>query len=229
LARQRHQSASNQPELLSKLLTAVDPGPEGPGFGIRPIFHSIGFGEAAMKQTVIWLALALLFALGVTLSFTADSFGPTAAAETTGSATLVESPKPIDAASAKPAEPEVPVAMLDDVPLRPTIGSESLARWFVEPGASLPPRTAEALVAPAPLAPATAAAFAGPTRQDSSAAVTPPEGEARPVRKPKASSAQLPTKRRTANAKTCGSQGRFSDLLRQLKLVPRCSTRRVAA
>ena len=37
-----------------------------------------------MKQTVMWLALALLFAIGVTLSITADSFGPTATAETTG-------------------------------------------------------------------------------------------------------------------------------------------------
>lgn len=182
-----------------------------------------------MKQTVIWLALALLFALGVTLSFTADSLGPTAAAETTGSATPVESPRPLAAASAKPAEPEVPVAMLDDVPLRPTIGSESLARWFVEPGASSSPRTAEALVAPAPLAPASTAAFTGPSGQDARASVTPLQGDTRPIRKPKASSAQPPGKRRTANAKTCGSPGRFSDLLRRLHLAPRCTTRRLAA
>ena len=35
-----------------------------------------------MKQTVMWLALALLFAIGITLSITADSFGPAATAET---------------------------------------------------------------------------------------------------------------------------------------------------
>ncbi len=69
-----------------------------------------------MKQTVMWLALALLFAIGAILSVTADSFGPAATAETTGPATLVEAPQPVVAASAKPAEPEVPVAMLDDVP-----------------------------------------------------------------------------------------------------------------
>jgi hypothetical protein len=87
-----------------------------------------------MKQTIMWLALALLFAIGVTLSITADSFGPAATAETTGPATSVEAPQTVVAASAKPAEPEVPVAMLDDVPPKPTIGSEALARWFVEPG-----------------------------------------------------------------------------------------------
>ena len=69
-----------------------------------------------MKQTIMWLALALLFAIGATLSITANSFGPAATAETTGPATLVEAPQPVVAASAKPAEPEVPVAMLDDVP-----------------------------------------------------------------------------------------------------------------
>ena len=103
-----------------------------------------------MKQTVIWLALALLFAIGASLSIIADSFGPAATAETTGPATLVEAPQPVVAVSAKPAEPEVPVAMLDDVPPRPA-SSEALARWFVAPGA---PPAAEALLAPLPLAPA---------------------------------------------------------------------------
>ena len=110
-----------------------------------------------MKQTIMWLALALLFAIGITLSITADSYGPSATAETTGPATLVEAPQPVVAANAKPAEPEVPVAMLDDVPPKPTIGSEALARWFVEPGASPATRAAEAPVAPLPLAPATTA------------------------------------------------------------------------
>ena len=86
---QRHQSASNQPELILKLLSAVDP-----GLGDTANFYSIGLGEAAMKQTIMWLALALLFAIGVTLSITADSFGPAATAETTGPATLVEAPQP---------------------------------------------------------------------------------------------------------------------------------------
>ena len=56
-----------------------------------------------MKQTVMWLALALLFAIGVTLSVTADSFWPAATAETTASATVVEALQPVVAANAKPA------------------------------------------------------------------------------------------------------------------------------
>ena len=179
-----------------------------------------------MKQTVMWLALALLFAIGATLSVIADSFGPAATAETTGPATLVEAPQPVVAASAKPAEPEVPVAMLDDVPPRPTIGSEALARWYVEPGASPATRAAEAPVAPLPPAPATTATIAG---QDSKAGIKPLEGDVRPTRRPKDSNAQLPGKRRTANARACGSQGRFSDLLRKLNLASRCSTKRSAA
>ena len=93
-----------------------------------------------MKQTVVWLALALLFAIGVTLSFTADSFGPAATAETTAlaPATQMEAPQPVFVASVKPAEPDVPVAMLDDVPPRPAVGSEALARWFVAPSAPPP-------------------------------------------------------------------------------------------
>jgi len=128
-----------------------------------------------MKQTVMWLALALLFAIGITLSITADSFGPTATAETTGPATSVEAPQPVVAANAKPAEPEVPVAMLDDVPPKPTIGSEALARWFVEPGASPATRAAKAPVAPLPPAPATTATIAGQPRQDSKAGIKPLE------------------------------------------------------
>ncbi len=181
-----------------------------------------------MKQTVMWLALALLFAIGVTLSITADSFGPAATAGTTGPATSVEAPQTVVAASAKPAEPEVPVAMLDDVPPKPTIGSEALARWFVEPGASPATRAAEAPVAPLPLA---TAAIAGQPGQDSKAGIKPLEGDARPTRKPKDSKAELPGKRlkRTANARACGSPSRFSDLLRRLNLASRCSTRRSAA
>jgi hypothetical protein len=180
-----------------------------------------------MKQTVMWLALALLFAIGAILSVTADSFWPAATAETTGPATLVEAPQPVVAARAKPAEPEVPVAMLDDVPPRPAIGSEALARWFVAPGAPPAPRAAEALLTPLPLAPATT--IAGQPGQDSKAGIRPLEGDARPTRKPKDSNAQLPGKRRTANARACGSSSRFSDLLRRLNLASRCSTRRSAA
>lgn len=187
-----------------------------------------------MKQTVMWLALALLFAIGAILSITADAFGPAATAETTGPATLVEAPQPVVAASAKPVEPEVPVAMLDDVPPRPAtprpaIGSEALARWFVAPGAPPATRAAEALLTPLPLAPATTATFAGQPGQDSKAGIKPLEGDARPTRKPKDSNAQLPGKRRTANARACGSPSRFSDLLRRLNLTARCSTRRSAA
>ena len=189
-----------------------------------------------MKQTIMWLALALLFALGVTLSITADSFGPTATPEATGPATLAqapqpvvaETPRPVVAAAAKPAEPEVPVAMLDDAPPRSSIRSDALARWYVEPGASPPTRAAEAPVAPLPLAAATAATIAGQPAQDSKAGIKPPEGDARPTRKPKDSNAQLAGKRRTANARSCGS-GRFSDLLRRLNIGSRCSTKRSAA
>jgi len=190
-----------------------------------------------MKQTVIWLALALLFAIGATLSVIADSFGPAATAETTAPATPVEAPQPVVAASAKPAEPEVPVVILDDVPpkdvpskdvpAKSAVSPEALARWFVAPGAPPPPRAAEALLAPLPIAPATT--LAGQPGQDSRAAIKPLEGDARPTRKPKDSNAQLPGKRRTANARACGSPGRFSDLLRRLNLVSRCSTRRSAA
>ena len=198
-----------------------------------------------MKQTVMWLALALLFAIGVTLSITADSFGPTATAETTGPATLVETPqpavaetprpvvietpRPVVAADAKPAEPEVAVAMLDDAPPRSSIRSDALARWYAEPSASPPTRTTEAPPAPLPLAAATTAAIAGQPGRDSKAGIKPPEGDARPIRKPKDSNAQPPGKRRTANARACGSSGRFSDLLRRLNLGSRCPTKRSAA
>src|SRR6188474_3376509 len=122
-----------------------------------------------MKQTVMWLALASLFATGAILSITADSFGPAATAEATAPATPVEAPQPVVAASAKPAEPEVPVVILDDVPPKDVppksaVSPEALARWFVEPGASLAPRAAEALLAPLPLAPATT--LAGQPGQD---------------------------------------------------------------
>lgn len=191
-----------------------------------------------MKQTVMWLALASLFVTGATLSIVADSFGPAATAETTGSATLVEAPQPVTTASAKPAEPEVPVAMLDDVPPRPAtpipatptpaIGSEAPARWFVAAGAPAP-RATEALLAPMPLAPATTATLVVQPAQNATAGTKSPEGDARPTRKPRDSNAQLRPKRRTANARACGSQSRFSDLLRRLNLAPRCSTRRSAA
>jgi hypothetical protein len=190
-----------------------------------------------MKQTVMWLALALLFAIGVTLSITADSFGPTATAETTGPATLVETPqpavaetpRPVVAADAKPAEPEVAVAMLDDAPPRSSIRSDALARWYAEPSASTATRAAEAPVAPLPLAATTTAAIAGQPAQDSKAGIKPPGSDARSTRRPKDSNAQLPGKRQTANTRSCGSQGRFSDLLRRLNIGSRCSTKRSAA
>ena len=183
-----------------------------------------------MKQTVMWLAFTLLFAI-TTLSITAYSFGPAATAETTGPATSVEAPQPVVAANARPAQPEIPVAMLDDVPLKPTIGSEAFARWIVEPGASAAARAAEAPVAPLPLAPATTTIIAGQPGQDSKAGIKPLEGDVRPARKPKDSKAALPGKRlkRTANAKACGSPSPFTDLLRRLNLTSRCSTRRSAA
>ena len=183
-----------------------------------------------MKQTVMWLAFTLLFAI-ITVSITAYSFGPAATAETTGPATSVEAPQPVVAANAKPAQPEVLVAMLDDVPLKPTIGSEAFARWIVEPGASAAMRAAEPPVAPLPLVPATTTIIAGQPGQDSKAGIKPLEGDARPTRKPKGSKAELPGKRlkRTANAKACGSPGLFTDLLRRLNLTSRCSTRRSAA
>ena len=180
-----------------------------------------------MKQTVMWLALALLFAIAAILSVTADSFWPAATAETTGPATLVEAPQPVVAASAKPVQPEVPVAMLDDVPPRSAVSPEALARWFVAPGAPPAPRAAEALLTPLPLAPA--ATITRQPEKDSNAGIKPLEADARPARKPKDSNAQMPVKRRTANAKACGSPSRFTDLLRRLNLASRCPTRRSAA
>ena len=182
-----------------------------------------------MKQTVMWLAFTLLFAV-IILSFTAYSFGPAATAETTGAATSVEAPQPVVAANAKPVQPEVPVAMLDNAPLKPTIGSESFARWIVEPGGSPATHAAEAPLAPLPLAPATTT-IAGLPGQDSKAGIKPPEGGARPTRKPKASKAELAGKRlkRTANTRACGSPNIFTDLFRRLNLASRCSARRSAA
>jgi hypothetical protein len=201
-----------------------------PNLGIRRIFYSIGLGEAAMKQTVMWLAFTLLFAI-TTLSITAYSFGPAATAETTGPATSVEAPQPVVAANAKPAQPEIPVAMLDDVPLKPTIGSEAFARWIVEPDASAATRAAEPPAAPLPLVPATTTIIAGQPGQDSKVGIKPQEGDARPIRKPKDSKAELPGKRlkRTASARACGSPSLFTDLLRRLNLASRCPTRRSAA
>jgi hypothetical protein len=183
-----------------------------------------------MKQTVMWLAFTLLFAV-IILSITAYSFGPAATAETTGPATSVEAPQPVVAANAKPVQPEVPVAMLDDAPLKPSIGSEAFARWIVEPSASAATRAAEAPLAPLPLAPAMTTIIAGLPGQDSKAGIKPPEGGARPTRKPKGSKAELAGKRlkRTANARACGSPNIFTDLFRRLNLAPRCSTRRSAA
>jgi hypothetical protein len=192
-----------------------------------------------MKQTVIWLALALLFAIGVTLSFTADSFGPSATAETTATAPAVQmdAPQPIFAASVKPAEPDVPVAMLDDVPPRPAatpaakpvVSAETPARWFVETGTSPSPRTANALIAPYPFAPATTVAVASkPAPETRAEAKSPEAAEIRPTKRPQNSNAQMPARRRAANARACGSSSRWTDLLRRLNLASRCPARRSA-
>jgi hypothetical protein len=79
-----------------------------------------------------------------------------------------------------------------------------------------------------PLAPATTATIAGQPSQGARAGM-PPQGDARPTRKPKDSDAQMPGKRRTANARACGSPSRFSDLLRRLNLASRCPARRSTA
>jgi hypothetical protein len=183
-----------------------------------------------MKQTVMWLAFTLLFAI-IILSITVYSFGPAATAETAGPATSVEAPQPVVAADAKPVQPELPVAMLDDAPLKPSIVSDAFARWIVEPGASPATRVAEAPVAPVALAPAATTIIADQPGQDSKAGIKPLEGNARPTRKPNGSKAELPGKRlkRTANARACGSPNIFTDLFRRLNLAPRCSTRRSAA
>ncbi len=182
-----------------------------------------------MKQNIMWLALTLLFAIGVTLSMTAGPYRPVAA--TTEPATTAEKTQPIVTANVTPALPEVPVAPLDDVPPRPTIGSQSLARWIVEPGASPATRTTETTV-PLPPAPATTTTVAGQPWQDTKAGIKPLEGDARPTKQPKGSSAEPPGKRLkgTANARACGSPpGRFAELMQRLKLAPRCTTRRSAA
>jgi hypothetical protein len=183
-----------------------------------------------MKQNIMWLALTLLFGIGVTLSMTAGAYRPVATAETTEPATAVEQAQPIVTANETPAQPEVPVALLDDVPLRPAIGSEALARWIVEPSASPTTRAAETTV-PSPPAPATTATVAGQPWQDSKAGIKPLEGAAPPTKQPNDTKAQVPGKRSKgmANARACGSEsGRFADLLRRLNIGPRCMTRRSA-
>lgn len=182
-----------------------------------------------MKQNILWLALTLLFAIGVTLSMTAGPSRPVAT--TTESATTAEKTQPIVTANVTPALLEVPVAPLDDVPPRPTIGSQALARWIVEPGASPATRTTET-TPPLPPAPATTTTVAGQPWQDSKAGIKPPDGDARPTKQPNGGSAELPGKRlkRTANARACGSApGRFAELMQRLKLAPRCTTKRSAA
>jgi hypothetical protein len=187
-----------------------------------------------MKQNIIWLALALLFATGVTLSMTAGAFRPAATAEATEPAAALEATQSVVTANATPAQQQVPVAPLDDVPaLKPTTGTEPLARRIVEPSALPAPRAAEAAVVPSPLAPATTATAASQPWQDSGAGIKPVAGEAQPTRKPKDSKAEPPAKhlKRTANARACTSAApsRFADLLRRLNLAPRCATRRSAA
>ena len=184
-----------------------------------------------MKQNIMWLCLTLLFGIGVTLSMTAGPYRPVATVETTEPATAVEKPQPIVAANVTPALAEVPVAPLDDVPPRPTTGSQALARWVVDPSASPAKRTAETTV-PSPPAPATSTTSAGQPWQDSKAGIKPLEGDARPTGKPKDSKAELPGKRLkgTANARSCGSApGRFADLMQRLHLAPRCTGKRSAA
>ena len=187
-----------------------------------------------MKQNIIWLALALLFAISVTLSMTAGAFRPVATVEATEPTAASEATHSVVTANATPAQQEVPVAPLDDMPpLKPTIGTEQLARGIVEPSALSTPRAAEATVVPSPLAPATTATVASQPRQDSRAGIKPVEGDAQPTRKPKDSKAEPPGKhlKRTANARACTSAApsRFADLLRRLNLAPRCATRRSAA
>jgi len=184
-----------------------------------------------MKQNIMWLALTLLFAIGVTLSMTAGPTRPVATTETTELTPTVEKTQPIVAANVTPALLEVPVAPLDDVPPRPTIGSQALARWIVEPGPSPATRAAETTV-PLPPAPAATTTVAGQPWQDSKAGIKPSDGDARPTKQPKASGAELPGKhlKRTANARACGSApGRFAELMQRLKLAPRCTPRRSAA
>jgi len=172
-----------------------------------------------MKQTIMWLGLTLLFAMSVTLSITAGAFRPATTVEATESAAAAKATHPNDTANMTPAQPEVPVALLDDVPPRPAIAPEALARWIVDPSASPATRAAETAVPPA-----TTATIAGQPWQDSKAGIRPPEGEA--------PSTQKPGKRLkgTANTRACGSPpGRFADLLRRLNLAPRCTNRRSAA
>jgi hypothetical protein len=181
-----------------------------------------------MKQTITWLALTLLFAATFTLSIAVGSFRP--AATTTDPDTAVAATPPIVTANATPAQPGVPVVLLDDVPPKPAGGSQALARWIVDPNA-LPATRATEKTVPSPPAPATTASIAGQPSQDSKAGLQPPEGSARLNRTPQDSKAELPGKRlkRTASARGCGSaSGRFADLMRRLHIAPRCTARRSA-
>jgi len=195
---------------------------------------SLGLGEATMKHTIMWLALALLFAISATLSLTAGAFRQTATMEATDPATTQEAARPADIAITTPAPQGVPVAFLDDVPpLKPTQGAELIARWSAEPGPSPEPRAVERTTLLPPLSPATTGSIASQPRQDSRSVTKPPETDAQPSRKPKDSNAELPDKhsKRATNARACASAApsRFADLLRRLNLAPRCAPRRSAA
>jgi hypothetical protein len=71
--------------------------------------------------------------------------------------------------------------------------------------------------------------MAGKPAPDAKADIKPSEADALPARKPQNSNARMTAKRRTANARTCASSSRWTDLLRRLNLASRCSTRRSAA
>ena len=220
--RQRHQSASNQPELILKLPSAV------PDLGDTADFlfdWPRGSGNEANRHVA---------GIGVVVCDRRDPLGHRRLILASGHGRDDRRRQPwwrrhnpsSRRARNRPSR-RFPLRCSMTCRRRPAVGSEALARWFVAPGTPPATRAAEALLAPLPLAPATT--IAGQPGQDSKAGIKPLEGDARPTRKPRDSNAQMPAKRRTANARACGSPSRFSDLLRRLNLASRCPTRRSAA
>ena len=186
-----------------------------------------------MKQTFMWLALALLFAIGVDplghrLLIRACGHGRDDRARNLGGGAT--SRRRGECETGRAGGPRCDARRRAARSSTPSPASEMK---HLLAGSSLPAhRRRRGWPRPGP-ALATCSSndhhLAGQPGQDAKADIKPPEGDARPTRKPKDSKAELPAKRRTANARACGSPGLFSDLLRRLNLTSRCSTRRSAA
>jgi len=175
-----------------------------------------------MKQTIIWLASALLLATSATLSMTVGTFR---------SAATIEAAQSDVTATATPAQRETAMAPLDDVVLTPAIEPKAPPREMIDPDASLAPRAADLTVVPSPPVAAMTATNASQPRQDAKPDVKLIEPGAQPTRKPNGSRAEPPGRRVKQTARACASppSNRFAQLLQRLNRSPRCPAKRTAA